>query len=114
MQHSISLEQAKEMTALYRAQKENILSNEYKNTGILSLSETFEAESLLAVLNQSGCEKLRIYFGMDTTLKVHAIIVGVNGSDEEILGGENSIMEEGTPCPPYCPPPPPPDSLNYE
>lgn len=114
MKHAISLAKAKEMTARYRKEKENILAPASQGKDILSDSETFDAESIRAVLNQPGCKEFRIYFGMSENLKVHSIMVGVNDSGAEILEGENSIMEEGVTCPPYCPPPPPPPSLQYE
>ncbi len=114
MNHFISLDQAKKMTTLYRLEKENILSDLYKGKDILSFSETFDADSFLAVLNKPGCKKLRTYFGMSDDMKIHLITVGVNEKGEEMLDGINSILEDGIICPPICPPPPPPHSLNYE
>lgn len=110
MNHFISLTQAKQMTALYRSQKENILSDSFKGKDILSISETFDSAPFLTVLNKPECKSLRIYFGMSDDLRIHAIIVGVNANNEEILEGEN-IIEDGIICPPICPPPPPPASL---
>ncbi len=113
MNHFIPLAQAKQMTALYRLQKENILSDPFKGKDILSICETFDAAPFLTVLNNPECKSLRIYFGMSADLKVHAIIVGVNENNEEILQGD-SIIEEGIQCPPICPKPPPPISLNFD
>ena len=78
MNHFISLDQAIQMTTLYRQQKENILSPEYRDKNILSICETFDAAPFLTVLAKPGCVSLRIYYGMSDDLKVHAIIVGVN------------------------------------
>jgi hypothetical protein len=114
MNHFIPLDQAKKMTALYRQQKENILSDEYKGKDILSFSETFDAEAFRTLLSKEGCKSLRIYFGMDDGLKIHLITVGVNVNDEEMLAGDDVAIEEGATCPPICPPPPPPPSLNYD
>lgn len=100
------------MTALYRQEKENILSDGFKGKDILSFSETFDADSFQAVLDKPGCMKLRTYFGMSDDLKIHLITVGVNEKGEEMLDGDQSIMEEGATCPPVCPPPPPPNNLN--
>jgi len=113
MNHFISLDQAKQMTALYRLQKENILSDLFKGKDILSICETFDAAPFLTVLNKPECKSLRIYFGMSADLKVHAIVVGVNQNNEEMLQGD-SIIEVGAPCPPVCPTPPPPASLNFD
>lgn len=114
MNHFIKLDQAKKMTALYRKEKENILNSEYKGRDILSFSETFDAESFRTLLNNTNCKKLRIYFGMSDDLKVHVITVGINDKGEEMLEGDQSILEEGASCPPICPPPPPPPTLNTE
>ncbi len=57
---------------------------------------------------------------MSVDLKVHAIIVGVNANNEDILpqatastsanatsGDDDDIIEAGVICPPICPPPSP-------
>jgi hypothetical protein len=113
--HFIPLTQAVEMTQRYRNEKENILKPEYQGKNILLICETFDRDAFDTLLAQAGCEKLRIYFGMDTTLKVKTITVGVNAQNEDMLpsgssltgGGGNNIVEEGLPCPEWCPPPSP-------
>lgn len=123
MNHSIPLNQAIQMTTLYRQEKENILSPEYKGKNILSICETFDAAPFLQILNNPLCKSLRVYFGMSDDLKVHAIFVGVNEKNEDMLPAAVSgtsgltsdettedgsiIVEEGILCPPNCPPPSP-------
>ena len=102
------------MTSLYRREKNNILNSEFRDREILPLSETFDAESFRVVLSNPECKSLRIYLGMNEDLKVRVITVGVNEKGEELLEGEQSILEEGATCPPLCPPPPPPPTLNYD
>jgi hypothetical protein len=113
--HFISLEKAKEMTALFRAEKENILVPELRNQHILTICETFNREVFDALLAETDCVGLRIYFGMDPGLKVKVIAVGVNGNNQDILPpngspaltqGNGVLGEEGVPCPPLCPDPP--------
>ena len=114
MNHFISLTEAASMTALYRQQKEDILGSAYQNQGILPICETFDRAAFDAVLNQAACTGIRIYYGMDNELKVHAIIAGVNDNDEDILPAQSnsmnettedvSIIERGTRCPDICPP----------
>jgi hypothetical protein len=115
MSQLIPLQQAVEMTTLYRKEKENILDPLFRNKNILALSETFDRSDFDIVLSEQGCVALRIYYGMDDSLKVHAIIVGVNDKDQDILpatemktpattGGDGSLIEEGTRCPDICPP----------
>ncbi|MEP6748451.1 MAG: hypothetical protein ABJB86_12040 [Bacteroidota bacterium] len=102
--HEISLQEAIDMTILYRA---NRPSN-------FPICETFEAAAINKLLAIEGCEYLRIYYGMKEDLSVHAILIAVNADGEDILpsGAEASeanddnivILEDGYRCPPDCPP----------
>ncbi len=115
----ISLSTAKEMTLRYRTEKGNVLKSGYEN--ILLLSETFNRDAFDKLLSQSGCVGVRVYFGMNADLTIKVIAVGVNADDRDILpltenaelisDDEGVIVEEGRPCPPFCPPPPPPETL---
>lgn len=113
--HFITLQKGIDMTTLYRLQKENILATAFKNQNVLPLSETFDRTAIDAILQEEGCTSFRIYYGMSEDLLVHAILVGVNESNEDILpSSENSIStlidsaddviaEQGIRCPPDCP-----------
>ncbi len=111
MSHFISLEQAISMTSRYRKDNEQLLKDEFKGKNILALSETFDRKEFETVLNQQGCTGLRIYYGMDEERKVHAIIVGVDAQDNDILPAntidastvQESIIEVGKRCPVDCP-----------
>ena len=108
--HFISVQTAAGMAATYRAQKENILDSTYRNQDILPLSETFNRNALDVLLAKTGCEGIRIYYGMDESLKVHAILVGVNEANEDILPAESLLTDDdyiaeiGQRCPVNCPP----------
>lgn len=113
MSQFISLAQAIAMTTLYRAEKENILDPAYQNQNILCRSETFDRFEIDTIMGQPGCEKLRIYYGMDETKKIHAILVGVNDKDEDLLPAEiitetyppvPPIVDNAQRCPDDCPP----------
>jgi len=107
MSQVISLSTAVDMTTLYRQDRETILGNSYKNQNILPKCETFDRDVIDDLLAQSGCTGLRIYYGMDSNNKVHAIIVGVNSSDEDIIfpNTDNSLIAENAQrCPEDCPP----------
>ena len=102
------------MTTLYRADKEAILATEYQNQNILPNSETFNRNAFETLLAKAGCAGLRIYYGMDEDLKLHAIAVAVNEDNEDILPAlvsaaaiDEDIVEEGQRCPDLCPPPSP-------
>jgi hypothetical protein len=111
--HYISLTAAQAMTALYRAEKENILATEYKGQNILCICETFNREAFDTLLAEEGCEGIRIYFGMLPDLKVRLLAVAVNEDNEDILPeetpallegeDERKIVEFGRPCPDFCP-----------
>jgi hypothetical protein len=107
--HDISLAAAIEMTASFRDNRNSILQENYQDQNILPLCETFSKSAIEDVLSQDGCEGFRIYYGMDENLKIHAILVGVNDENEDILPSEieetdGVILEDGQRCPPSCPP----------
>lgn len=110
--HFISTQQAAAMTALYRQNREAILAENYKDQNILALSETFNRDAFDELLSKSGCAGIRIYYGMDEALKVHAIVVAVDENNGDILPTqltsqlnvtEDFIAEEGQRCPNICP-----------
>lgn len=114
MNNLIPLSKARQMIERYRSEKENILAEPYKHQNLLSTCETFDRAAFDKTLALPGCAKLRVYYGMDNDLKIHAIIVGVNSGDEDILPAvdttnmlfdEGDVIEEGQLCPPACPPP---------
>lgn len=111
--HFISLEQAKQMTALFRQQKENILAPAYQGKDTLVVCETFNRDIFDAILGENGCVGMRIYYGMDPSYKVKAILVGVDAQNNDILPSQSSVAgpaadgnlgEYGQPCPPWCAP----------
>ena len=111
--HLIPLSLAKEMIVRYSELKNSILENEYKDSDLLAISETFNADDVRLLLLQPNCIGFRIYYGMDNTKKIHAILTGVdiNGNDitinnpnlEQKENGEY-VLEESARCPPMCPP----------
>ena len=111
MSQFISLQQAIDMTTLYRQQKENILEPAYKNQNIQPRCETFDRATLDTLLAKPDCVSIRIYYGMDASLKVHAILVAVDNKGNDILPasgmGGMDIVEDGQRCPVDCPPPSP-------
>ena len=102
MSKFITLEHAREMKDLYLKEREVILVPEHRGKNIIAISETFNAADLKKLLDQPDCTSLRVYYGMNVELKIHAILVAVNSKDEDIL---HLILEEATRCPPICPPP---------
>lgn len=117
--HSISLDQAKKMTAKYREEKKKVLKEDYGKSDILPISETFDRAAFDQLLAQPGCVSIRAYYGMDEENLVHLIVVGVNEKGEDMLPTESAaarsgsstettsylLVENATRCPPTCPPP---------
>ncbi len=115
MSRFITLEEALTMTAKYKKEKEIILKDDEKGKEILAFNETIDREQVLTVLNRVGCVSLRIYYGMDPEKKVHAILVGVDAEDRDILPPlttegtsllttqDGYIIEDSRRCPPQCP-----------
>jgi len=106
--HKISFQIAIEMTRLYMENKDKILVPDVLCKHILSISETFNREAIDRLLAQPKCAGLRIYYSMDESLKLHAILVGVDENIKDILsasaGSEDGfeIVEDRRLCPPAC------------
>ena len=111
--NQITLDEAAKMTSLYQNEKENILAPAYKGKNILCTSETFDRSAFDALLAEDDCVAVRIYYGMSDILQVHAIAVGVNSKNEDILPAAGRsvtstdpvIIEDGIRCPDECPTP---------
>ena len=103
--HLISLQTAIDITTRFRNEKENILIQSLRGQNILPVCETFDRSAFDTLLAQSGCQAIRVYFSMDSSLKVKLVIVGVDSSKADILTTSNEkIAEEGQRCPDICPP----------
>lgn len=115
MSNFISLEKAKKMTSTYKQMKEVVLKDEHKS--VLPLSETFDRFQFDAVLANSECVGLRIYYGMNEDNVLHSIIVGVNRNGDDILdlptstSMTNVTMTSTNAIDPTDPPPPPPTGI---
>jgi hypothetical protein len=109
----ITLDEAVKMTTLYRQEKENILAGPFKGKNILAICETFGREIFDTLLTEDDCVGVRIYYGMSDDLNVHAVVVGVNSANEDILPTSGTAAPMTTPpvigedslrCPDDCPP----------
>jgi len=108
--HLIDLTTASALTSTFRSNRNSVLQTQFQSQDMLPLSETFNRNDIELLLAQDNCEALRIYYGMDTNLQLHAVLVAVNEENEDILpstfldNGEDIIVEEGQRCPIICPP----------
>ncbi|MEO5942709.1 MAG: hypothetical protein ABIP30_03650 [Ferruginibacter sp.] len=113
----ISLQQAIDLTSTFRKNKDNILAEKYKGTAVIANSETFNRDGFDALLSNPECAAVRMYTGMDANMNLHAVFVGVNSKNEDLLpmltsglpedGDDPKILDEGQRCPAMCPPPSP-------
>lgn len=101
----IDLATAKNLINRYRNNIDAMTTPDFK--GAFKFSETFDANAILALLNQPGCVEFRAYYGMKEDKSICSIFFGVDAQGNDIINstkanGTDVIVEEGRPCPPYC------------
>lgn len=84
----ISLEQGAELTARYRANHPDSIKGR-------AVGRTH----IEALLNQSDCRGIRVYFGESTDGKTELVFVGVDSNGDDML---NLIIDRTLPCPFLC------------
>ncbi|NCI51326.1 hypothetical protein GWC95_15465 [Sediminibacterium roseum] len=106
IQHSISLEEAIELTSRFQANR----------PADMPICETFEKDSVRKMLQAHGADKLRIYYGEKEDGSVCAVLVAADAEGNDMLPGVNRnnkneeddpdeyILENSYKCPPACPP----------
>lgn len=103
--HSISKEEAAEMTTRFRTVFPSMLKPGYPDD-VLPISETFFKKIFIDISQQIGCVAIRSYLGMDEDNKVRLLFVGVDEDNNDILTREDKssayIFEYGQRCPPIC------------
>jgi hypothetical protein len=90
--HEISLNDAADLTQRFRDNLP-VIDN--------TIAEYFSKSALENLLNQQNCVGIRVYYGIDSDMKKHLVIVGVNSDGNDLYEGD--LMELGRECPPYCP-----------
>jgi hypothetical protein len=118
MSDFIPVNVAAAMNADYRTNRELILKTEYQGKDILCICETFQKGQVQTLLDKSGCAALRVYYGMDDSMKVHAVLCAVDENNADILppktevrsrsltvDGDDFTLENAQRCPEECPPP---------
>jgi len=88
--HSISLEDASDLTANYRS-----------NHSIFAIKGFyFSKEAIQDILDQTDCVGIRIYFGEDGSSNPKLVISGVKTNEDDLYNG--LLAEYGIPCPTNC------------
>ena len=86
--HDFTLTEASEWTANFRAAHPSSI-----------LGHFFGKTALEAVLAQTGCVGIRIYYALDDGGAKQLIVVGVDSSEDDMTAG--LIKERSCPSPPY-------------
>ena len=88
--HAISLEEARKLTANYRAKagKDAVLAG------------FFGKDTIQQILDQEGCVGIRYYYALTDDGKPALVLVGVDANENDLIDGV--IAEVSLPCPPYC------------
>ncbi len=60
----------------------------------------FGKDAIQAILNQSTCVGIRIYYALDENSAKHLIVVGVSADERDLYNG--LLAERSIPCPPFC------------
>jgi hypothetical protein len=96
MNNRIDLAKAKKMISHFRNNKAKVINPGYSGRHILLDCETFDRAAFDQMLKQKRCEKVRIYYGMDDNMQIHAIIVGVDAEGKDILPQQNAVPGSDT------------------
>lgn len=102
--HQISLAEAVTLTTYFRTDP----------GADMPLCETFNKDSVLALLAQPGSHSFRIYLGRKADNSICSVLVAADADGQDILpsvqenqlteGDEGIILEDAFHCPPACPP----------
>lgn len=71
------------------------------NSGIKAFA--FGIDLLNQVTGQTGCQGIRIWYGMDGENRPQLYIVAVDGNGDDILPTNAIVLNSGSPCPNFCP-----------
>jgi len=97
-----------EGTMISRTNARQLLEN-YENSPAFPANNNtkgvlFGRDHLLAIIGQSGCKGIRVYFGKDGVRAEDPVQLVIVGTDEE--GNDMSsglVLDAGLPCPDVCP-----------
>lgn len=88
--HSITLEEAAQLTAKYR-----------QGVGEKAIKGGFFGKTALKnIIDQKGCVGIKFYYGQNGDGKPCLVLVGADASDNDMTSG--LLAERQLPCPPYC------------
>ncbi len=75
------------------------------------VSHYYGRNTLDQILSQPGCTGIRVFYGINDSQEKELLVVGVDNKGNNMLPaspvvvpGDNSVMDNSYPCPPFCPP----------
>lgn len=74
-------------------------------------SIAFHGEALKRLMGQKGFRILRIHKAINDAGQETLVLSAADKNGKDLIGGGIVMLDDGTPCPPFCgddPPPPPP------
>ena len=79
------------------------MTEDYRDASLNSQKGTFIGRDLIDdILAQSGCKGLRIYFALNSMNALTVVVVGADSSEDDQIGGSDTIAEMGVGCPSNC------------
>ena len=94
--HQISLATAASYTKAFRATVPVDPQGQYLEPIALAYGKT----DMLALLNQTGCEGFRVYFGIDENGNKQLVFTAVDINGDDMYNG--ILVDEGLTCPKIC------------
>lgn len=91
MAQLITLQEAQELTFAY--QDSSMALNQ-------TIATSVDKNSILNLLNQTDCDGMRMYFGLDENNKLTLVIVGINSLGNDMTSGQ--LLDRLGDCPPFC------------
>lgn len=88
--HSITLQEASEWTANYRD----------ASAAGSTIAHFFGKDAIQAILNQSNCVGIRIYYAIDDVGEKQLVLVGANAAENDLY--EGLLADRGYGCPVNC------------
>lgn len=88
--HDITLVEATAWTANYRKQAPTNSTN----------AHFFGKDAIQAILDQTNCVGIRIYYALDPEGRQQLIVVGADAHENDLYEGR--LAERSFPCPPTC------------
>jgi hypothetical protein len=87
--HRISLPDAAALTKRYQAANPKGVK-----------AGAFHADQVLAMLKQSGCVGMRVYYGLNSDASSTLVLTAIDSADNDLVNG--TLLQIVFPCPPYC------------